>query len=94
VVPVEKSSPSVDADGFTQFNGVKLTAGDCVHYFSQLLTESKPKGCMDAGTGSTAGNLTIGEQDPKLETTKGLNGTVFSVSFVQKAPTPKKEILP
>jgi hypothetical protein len=93
-VPVKKSSPSIDADGFAKFDGVMWTAGDCVGYFSQLLSESKPKGCMDAGTGSIAGNLTIGEQDPELEPTNSLNGTVFSVSFVQMSPGPKKEILP
>jgi hypothetical protein len=90
VVPVKKSLPSPDADGMVKSGGVMWTAKDCNGYFSQLLSESKPKGCMDAGTGSTAGNLTIGDQDPMLDPTNNLAGTVFSVSFVQMSPTAKK----
>jgi hypothetical protein len=79
---------TTDEDGFVKFDGPMWTAGDCKGYFSQLLLESKPKGCMEAGTGSFAGSLTIGDQDPMLDPTNNLKGTVFSVSFVQ--PTTKK----
>jgi len=52
------------------------TAGDCTGYFSQLLLESAPKGCMIADTGVGAGKLTVGGDGP-------LKGTVFAISFME-----------